>query len=241
MKSLIMITHLTVNEAHPDPGGISCGRGASCRAWRAPGACARCLRNPLARAMGEGRAIVEGHLAEIEKEHASAVDLRDHASRRMEAMNGSDGPRAAARGVASCTPLSWRVHHELPNRTRFRLVAGSGRRAYAGAVERAAEQVAGVRSARFSGETGSLLVLHDGADSTRRELRRALELVRLDDASADMWERAGEPDPPREARNEAMKAVVLSLVGAALPPGPRAALKLVQTLSALRASRARAR
>jgi hypothetical protein len=153
-------------------------------------------------------------------------------------MNGQANPGAAARGAASCTSLAWRVHHELPNRTRFRL-AGSGGRGAAGAVERAAEAVAGVRRARFSSDTGSLLVVHDGADSTRRGLRRALELVRLDDASAEGRERGGAPDPWREARNGAVKAAVLSLVGAALPPGPRAALKLVQSLSALRALRSR--
>lgn len=182
----------------------------------------------------------ERHLAVIEKEHASVVDLRDYASRRTEAMSGQANPGVASGGAASCTSLDWRVHHELPNRTRFRLVGGSGRRA-AGAVERAAEAVVGVRRARFSEETGSLLVVHDGADSTRRELRRALELVRVDDASSNGWERAVEPDRSREARNDALRSAVLSLVGAALPPGPRAALKIVQTLSALRAARPQAR
>lgn len=145
----------------------------------------------------------------------------------------------AARGAASCTSLSWRVHHELPHRTRLRLVGKGGGRVAAAAVERAAEAVAGVRHARFCSETGSLLVAHDGADSTRRELRRALELVRLDDAAANASVRDGRADAPRET-HEAIKAAVLSLVGAALPPGPRAAFKLVQGLSALRALRPRA-
>lgn len=240
MKVPTVITTRTVNDASPAGSGTSCGLRGVCRAWRVPGACARCSRNPLARTSGRGTAVLERHLAVIEKEHASVVDLRDYASRRMEAMNGQPNPVAAPRGAASCTSLNWRVDHELPNRTRFRLVGGRGRRA-AGAVERAAEAVAGVRRARFNEETGSLLVLHDGADSTRRELRRALELVRLDDATADTWDRAGALDPSREARNEAVKAAVLSLVGAALPPGPRAALKIVQTLSALRAARPQAR
>ncbi len=235
-----MRTRRSFTKASPDAGGTSCGLRAVCRAWRAPGACAECGRSALARAKGRDFAVIEGHLAKIEKEYASVVDLRDHAFRRTEAMNGQGNPGAAARGATSCTSLNWRVHHELPNRTRFRLVGNSDRRA-AGAVERAAEAVAGVRRARFSEETGSLLVLHDGADSTRRELRSALELVRLDDATADTWGRSGELDASQGSRNDAVKTAVLSLVSAALPPGPRAALNLVQTLSALRAPRSRAR
>lgn len=231
MKSVNMITPRTFTAAPPDAEGISCGLRAVCRGWRAPGACVRCGRSPLARSRGRDFTVIEGQLAKIEKEYASAVDLRDHAIRRTEAMNGDGNPRAALRGAAHCTLLSWRVHHELPNRTRFRLLGSAGRNA--AAVERAAEAVAGVRRARFSEETGSLLVLHDGADSTRRELRRVLELVRLDDVTAAAPDRTEAPDASRQKRNDVVKAAVLSLVGAALPPGPRAALKVVQTVSAL--------
>lgn len=94
-----------------------------------------------------------------------------------------------------------------------------------------------MRSARFGEKTGSLLVVHDGAESTRRELRRALQLVRLDDTTSDACGRTGGRDPSRDARKEVVKSAVLSLIGAALPPGPRAALKIVQSLSALSAIR----
>lgn len=227
-----MITPRIVTNVSPEADGNACGLRAVCRGWRAPGTCARCGRNPLARTRGRDFTVIEGQLAKIEKEHVSAVDLRDQTIRRTEAMNGDGNPRAAVRGAASCTLLNWRVHHELPNRTRFRLVGSAGRHA-AGAVERAAEAVAGVRRARFSEETGSLLVLHDGADSTRRELRHALEFVRPDCVTAAAQDRTEAPDASRQKRNDAVKAAVLSLVGAALPPGPRAALKVVQTVSAL--------
>lgn len=234
-----MRTRRIIDEVVPDAGaGVSCGLRPVCRAWRrTPGACANCRRSPLATASGRGNEVIERDRGAIEREHAPVVVLRDEALRRIEAMKAHGEPGGAAPSEASCTVLNWRVHHELPNRTRFRLV-GSRRRGAAAAVERAAEAVTGVHRARFSLETGSLLVLHDGGESTKRELRRALELVRLDEAEEL---RVAGSEAPRDSRNDAVRAAVLSLVSAALPPGPRAALKVVQTLSALRASRARER
>lgn len=42
----------------------------------------------------------------------------------------------------------------------------------------------------------------------------------------------GEQDRCRDGRNDVVKDAVLSLLTAALPPAPRAALKLVQSLRA---------
>jgi hypothetical protein len=145
------------------------------------------------------------------------------------AMKTVDRDAGHAELQRSCARLQWRVHHELPYRTRFRLVASQGRQAASAAVEHALEALQGVRSAHFSNETGSLLVLHDGSDDTKRRLRHVLESLTLDDAAS-----AGASPPPAR-RNDVVKAAVLSLVRAALPPAPRAALQLVESLATLRA------
>lgn len=130
--------------------------------------------------------------------------------------------------TGSPTRLEWRVHHELPGRTRFRLVSSMGHRATSGAVEQAVEAVPGVQQARYSEETGSLLVLHDGARDTRQRLRRALEALELG---------ATGPGCAPAPRPDLVKAAVLSLVRAALPPAPRAALQLVESLATARGPR----
>lgn len=122
----------------------------------------------------------------------------------------------------------WRVHHELPNRTRFKLLCPAPRHTAAAAVERAVEAVPGVNRAEFTVETGSLLVQHDAAAATRRDLRHALATLRFDTLSCA----PGEQERCRDGRNDVVKDAVLSLLTAALPPAPRAALKLVQSLRA---------
>lgn len=129
-----------------------------------------------------------------------------------------------------CT--EWRVHHELPNRTRFRLACPVPRQTTPAAVERAVQALPGVHRAEFTLETGSLLVQHDGAETTRRELRRALARLRVEDVPCAPADRAA----CRNAGSELVKDAVLSLLTAALPPAPRAALKLVQSLRAGRAA-----
>jgi copper chaperone CopZ len=135
-----------------------------------------------------------------------------------------------ARGLAPASEIctEWRVHHEIPNRTRFRLLCPVPRRTAAAAVERAVEALPGVHRAEFTVETGSLLVQHDGADVTRGELRRALAQLRIQDLPCA----PGEQERCRVARNDVVKDAVLSLITAALPPAPRAALKLVRSLRA---------
>jgi hypothetical protein len=120
----------------------------------------------------------------------------------------------------------WRVHHELPNRTRFRLACPAPSRVAAAAVERAVGSLPGIHRAEFTVDTGSLLVQHDGADATRSELRRVLASLRLADLPCSPGERAR----GRDGRGDAVKDAVLSLLTAALPPAPRAALKLVRSL-----------
>lgn len=137
--------------------------------------------------------------------------------------------RDAALPAAAAQPcFEWRVHHELPNRTRFRPVSPPPRGTPPEAIERAVAALPGVRRAEYTPETGSLLVQHDGAEATRRELRRALEALRADELPRV---EAAAPEA-RGVANEAVKEVLLSVLSAALPPAPRAALKIVQTLRA---------
>jgi hypothetical protein len=123
---------------------------------------------------------------------------------------------------------AWRVHHDLPLRTRFRLVAPA-LHASTGAVEEAALAVPGVRAARFTPETGSLLVEHDGTETTRSVLLRALEEMSAREVSV----RPGEPHRcgSATAPGAAVKEAVVSLLSAALPPGPLAALRLFRSLA----------
>jgi hypothetical protein len=88
--------------------------------------------------------------------------------------------------------------------------------------------VPGVRSARYTGETWSLLVLHDGAPATRREVLRALEA--LDASPLHLIRPAVEPAPARPAPAPAGQ-VLLSLLSAALPPVPAAALAIARSLA----------
>lgn len=132
-----------------------------------------------------------------------------------------------AAGAAPC--FEWRVHHELPTRTRFRPVSPPPRGTPPGAIERAVAALPGIHRAEYTPETGSLLVQHDGAEATRRELHRALAALRADELPCVT---EGAPIA-RDGTNDAVREAVLSLLSAALPPAPRAALKLVQSLRAV--------
>lgn len=86
----------------------------------------------------------------------------------------------------------------------------------------------GVHRAEYKPESGSLLVQHDGTEVTRRELRRALASLPLTDLALPPH---GAPDSRRGADDLVAKAV-LALLNATLPPAPRAALQLVQSMRA---------
>jgi hypothetical protein len=134
----------------------------------------------------------------------------------------------AARPASPVPCFEWRVHHELPNRSRFRPVSPPPRGTPPEAIERAVAALPGIHRAEYTPETGSLLVQHDGAETTRRELRRVLAALRADELPCVI---AGAPTV-RGGTNDAVKVAVLSLLSAALPPAPRAALQLVQSLRA---------
>lgn len=123
--------------------------------------------------------------------------------------------------------FEWRVHHELPNRTRFRPVSPPARGTPPEAIERAVAALPGVHHAEYTPETGSLLVQHDGTEATRGELRRALASLRL----IDLAQPTGVADRRRGSEDVVAKAV-LALLDAALPPAPRVALQLVQSMRA---------
>jgi hypothetical protein len=191
-------------------GGATCPLRAVCGKWRAPDACARCRHGSRPSTSQLGRA------------------ARAPGSTAMPAQP-APAPVAAAAPRGERARLAWRVHHDLPLRTRYRLVGGPAR-ASADAVEALALAVPGVRAARFTAETGSLLVEHDGAEATRRSLACALDQA----SPRDLAARPGEPRRSERAGapEGAVKAVVLSLLTAALPPAPLVAFTLVRSLAA---------
>jgi hypothetical protein len=195
----------------PSAGGTgSCALRAICRRWRALDSCAGCPRAP------------GGAAPRIEPAPGPARSTAVPAPTHLAAAPDGAVPTAGAR-------LTWRVHHDLPCRIRFRLVAPVVR-ASAEAVEESALAVPGVRAAQFTPETGSLLVEHDGAEATRGGLLHALERLSPEEASArpgGSWNARATGSPAH-----AMRAVVVSLLTAALPPVPRAVFKLVRSVAA---------
>lgn len=127
--------------------------------------------------------------------------------------------------------LAWRVHHQLPTRTRF-LAHGRGVSLVAPeSLERAVVEIPGVSAVRFDATTGSLLVVHDRDPHTHERLRQALENLQL--AAVDR----GSSKPRgagREVEAAPLREALLSFLGAVLPPIPRAALTLARSLAPAR-------
>jgi heavy metal translocating P-type ATPase len=129
-----------------------------------------------------------------------------------------------------------RVVHELPRRIRLALDAPVGTAWARTRIEKAVLSASGVTAAQVRAETGTLLVRHDGAASTREQVLEVIRALPDDPGGALPEMPAPQRDELRSKRGEIIRTAVWLAVGPVVPAIPRAAVTLARSLRFFRAA-----